>query len=79
MPKVFLTERQKKDDILRQLIAVNMAKKRIHSLPQLAKNAPFCQDALYKKIRGENEFKRSELIWLFEYLGFTDEEKAQCM
>lgn len=74
MPKVTLTEKQKKQELLKRYIKANLALTGIETYQKLAGLLLMSERALQDKIRGKSEFKHSELSTLFRVLHFDDDK-----
>lgn len=73
MPKVYLTESQRRFDTFKMLVDVNMAKKRIKPFCKLFKITIMNQNTWYKR-KSIEDFRVGELISIFSALDFSDEE-----
>lgn len=74
MPKVTLTEKQKKQELLQRYIKASLYLTGIETYQKLAGLMLMSERALRDKIRGKSEFKHSELSTLFRVLHFDDDK-----
>ena len=74
MPKVTLTEKQKKQELLQRYIKASLYLTGIETYQKLAGLLLMSERALRDKIRGKSEFKHSELSTLFRVLRFDDDK-----
>lgn len=74
MPKVTLTEKQKKQELLKRYIKAGLALTGIETYQKLAGLLLMSERALHNKMSGKSEFRHSELSTLFRVLHFDDQE-----
>lgn len=76
MPKLRVSEQERKDQLFRALIAKNMEMYGIDSKRELARCLNVSEPTIYKKLKSPDQFTRLELRTIFTLLKFTPEEKA---
>lgn len=79
MPKVTLTERQRKQELLRRYINARLALTGIETYKKLAPMLPMPLPTFMSKMKGKSEFKQSELSAICRVLRFSDEEKLDIL
>lgn len=74
MPKVILTEQQRDQETVENIIRKYAGAQRI-SLPTLAKKIPISESQIYKRLNYPDTFIRWELKRICKILHIPDEEK----
>lgn len=76
MPKIFLTENQKRDDAFVRLVKSHMAQEGVFELYKLADRLKIKRSTLSSKMNNPDTFKKGELRMLCKTLKIAPEEIA---